>query len=131
MDAAWEERIRGGLDGEGFDVVVVAAGSIAALDTALGLVQPGGRILAFAGLPPDAHAFDLDMNILHYRQLSLVGAFGGTPATFQRAAAWLADADLDVARFAPLRFPLVDAVAAFESVARGEGLKTLLWIDAT
>jgi len=69
------------------------------------------------------------MNVLHYRQLSIVGAFGGTPAHFRRAAAWLATADFDVAAFTPLRFPLAEAPAAFASVARGEGLKTLLRLD--
>jgi L-iditol 2-dehydrogenase len=129
MDDGWQTRLREPLDGEGFDVVVVATGSAAALDSALDLVQPGGRVLAFAGLPPGADTYELDMRAMHYRQLSLIGAFGGTPATFQRAADWLTETDLDVARFAPSRFALDDALAAFESAARGDGLKTLLRVD--
>lgn len=129
MDDGWQARLRAAFGGGGFDGVIVASAAEAALTTALDLVEPGGRILAFAGLPAGAPEFPLDLHALHYRQLSLIGAFGGTPATFQRAAAWLATADLDVARFATSRFPLKDAVAAFESAARGEGLKTLLRIE--
>ncbi len=70
------------------------------------------------------------MNDLHYRQLSIVGAFGGTPDTFRRAAAWLADSTFDVDRFTPERFRLAEAVEAFESVERGRGLKTILRPDA-
>ena len=118
------------VDPGGYDLVIVAVGSRAALATALEQVEPGGRVLAFAGLPPGDRTIDLDMNDLHYRQLSIVGAFGGTPDTFRRAAAWLDTASLDVDRFAPDRFALTDAVAAFESVASGHGLKTLLRPDA-
>lgn len=117
-------------DRNGFDVVIVATGARSALADAIGQVAPGGRILAFAGLPPDDRHLGLDMNDLHYRQLSLVGAFGGTPATFARAASWLATASFDIDRFAPARFALEEAPAAFQAVAEGRGLKTLLSIGA-
>lgn len=129
MDDGWPARLRAGLDGGGFDVIIVASGAARALSTAMDLVEPGGRVLAFAGLPAGAPAFPLDLHALHYRQLSMIGAFGGTPSTFRRAAAWLATADLDVQRFAPSRFPLDEALAAFGSAERGLGLKTLLRID--
>ena len=129
MEAGWMIWAREAVGGGGFDVVIVAVGSREAISTAIEMTEPGGRILAFAGLPSSASGFELDMNVLHYRQLSIVGAFGGTPAHFRRAAGWLATSDFDVAAFAPHRFPLVDAPAAFDSVARGEGIKTLLRPD--
>lgn len=125
MEPGWEDRALAALDGR-FDVVVIATGAPAALATAIELTEPGGRILAFAGMPADASVVDLDVNVLHYRQLSIVGAFGGTPATFRRAAAWLAASDFDAARYTARRFPLADAAEAFASVERGDGLKTLL-----
>jgi L-iditol 2-dehydrogenase len=126
MDAGWQDRARRLVDGGGFDVVVVATGAPGAVASAIELTEPGGRILAFAGLPADASVIDLDLNLLHYRQLSIVGAFGGTPAHFRRAAAWLSDADFDVAAYTRQRHPLTEALDAFAAVARGEGLKTLL-----
>jgi L-iditol 2-dehydrogenase len=113
----------------GFDVVIVAVGAREALATAVASVEPGGRILAFAGLPPAARTIDLDMNDLHYRQLAIQGAFGGTPDTFRRAASWLAANSFDTGAFAPGRFPLRDALRAFEAAAAGHGLKTLLIAD--
>jgi L-iditol 2-dehydrogenase len=121
-------RVGTAADG-GFDVVIVAVGARDALATAIASVEPGGRILAFAGLPADSRTIELDMNDLHYRQLAIQGAFGGTPDTFRRAAAWLAANPLDMAAFAPGRFPLGDALAAFEAAAAGHGLKTLLVTD--
>lgn len=129
MDAGWQDRVRTRLGGESFDVVVVAVGSQHALASAIELVAPGGRILAFAGMAPGSHSFELDMNVLHYRQLSIAGAFGGTPGHFRRAAAWLGASTFDIAAFTPLRFALADAPDAFASVERGDGLKTLLAIE--
>ena len=126
MDETWAARARERVDGGGFDVVIVAVGSPSAVRTAVDLVEPGGRVLAFAGLPPGARTLPLDMNDLHYRQLSIVGAFGGTPETFRRAAAWLDATPFDVESFTPERFALDDAVEAFEAVSAGRGLKTLL-----
>jgi len=126
MDDGWLDRARATVGGGGFDVVIVAVGAPDAVATAIESVEPGGRVLAFAGLPPEARTIGLDMNDLHYRQLSVVGAFGGTPDTFRRAGAWLERSTLDVDAFTPERFGLDQAVDAFESVARGRGLKTLL-----
>lgn len=130
MDVGWQDRVTARVDGGSFDVVVVAVGSRQALASAIDLTAPGGRILAFAGMAPGSHTIELDMNVLHYRQLSVVGAFGGTPSHFRRAAAWLSTSTFDVAAFTPLRFDLDDALAAFASVERGDGLKTLLAINA-
>ncbi|MFN8620091.1 MAG: hypothetical protein U0869_04995 [Chloroflexota bacterium] len=44
------------------------------------------------------------MNQIHYRQLSIVGAFGGSPLWFRRAVDWLAATDTDLDRFVLDRF---------------------------
>ncbi len=129
MDDGWVAAAREAVGGGGFDVVIVAAGSREAISTAIEMTEPGGRILAFAGFPSGASSFELDVNVLHYRQLSIVGAFGGTPGHFRRAAAWLEKNEFNIAAFTARRFPLLDAREAFASVARGEGLKTLLQLD--
>lgn len=128
MDDGWVERAHSTVDGGGFDVVIVAVGAPDAIATAIELAEPGGRVLAFAGLPPDSQTIGLDMNDLHYRQLSIVGAFGGTPDTFRRAAAWFDRTPFDVDAFTPERFGLNQAVTAFEAVAAGRGLKTILQV---
>ena len=127
-DDGWAERVRRTVDGRGFDVVITAAGAPDAIATAIELAEPGGRVLAFAGLPPDTRTVGVDMNDLHYRQLSIVGAFGGTPDTFRRAAAWFDRTTFDVEAFTPERFGLDRAPEAFEAVGAGRGLKTILQV---
>lgn len=128
IDDGWIDRARRLVDGGGFDVVIAAVGAPDAIATAIELAEPGGRVLAFAGMPPDTRTIGLDMNDLHYRQLSIVGAFGGTPDTFRRAAAWFERTPFDVEAFTPERFGLDQATAAFEAVAAGRGLKTILQV---
>ena len=129
MDDGWMDRARRAVQGHGFDVVITAVGAADAITTAIDLVEPGGRVLAFAGLPPETRTIGLDMNDLHYRQVSVAGAFGGTPGTFRRAAAWFERTSFDVAAFTPLRFGLDQAVDAFEAVGAGRGLKAIVEVQ--
>ncbi len=119
-----ELRARGGR--AGWDVVVLATSSPQAIELAMAVVAPVGRVLFFAGMPPDVAVQPLDLNAIHYRQLSLVGAFAGTPRLFREAVAWLAHTDIALDRFITNVDLLADAEAAFARVAGGNGLKTML-----
>lgn len=123
-DAAAALRERGGTGG--WPVVVVAAGTPDAIELAMATVARSGRILAFAGLPPADAMVALDVNRIHYEQLELIGAFGGTPATYARAVAWLAASDLDLAGLVTHEFDIDDAAAAYDNIAAGNGLKSVL-----
>jgi L-iditol 2-dehydrogenase len=76
-------------DPEGADVVVEAAGTVAAWQRALDLVRPGGTVLAFGGLPRDARV-EIDPYRIHYEEVRLVGAFHHTPRHVRAALAFLA-----------------------------------------
>lgn len=111
---------------DGWSVVIIAAGAPAAVDLAMQMVAPSGRILAFAGLPPAAGMVAVDMNRIHYQQLELIGAFGGTPSTYARAVAWLAGSDLALDALITDEFDLDDALDAYRNVESGRGLKTVM-----
>src|SRR5207249_3631169 len=61
-------------DGRGADVVITAAASGAAQQDAVLMAARSGRISLFGGLPKDAPTITLDSNLVHYRELTLVGA---------------------------------------------------------
>jgi L-iditol 2-dehydrogenase len=126
MDSSWTERALDLTDGQGWDVVVIANNAPPSLSNAMKLVGPSGRILAFAGANPDAPMREVDLNRIHYRQVEIIGSFAGTPSYFQAAVEWLAQGHLPLGRLVTARLALVDAIAGFESVERGEGLKTML-----
>ena len=129
MEGAWEDAARALVDGKGWDLVIIANGAPGSVQTAMSLVSPLGRILAFAGLPATAPTVSIDWNRIHYAQLQIIGAFGGTPAYFRGAVTWLSRSGLDLDKFVTARVPLEHALDAFEAVQRGEGLKTMLQIS--
>ena len=74
--------------GEGADIVIEAAGTVDAWETALELVRPGGTVLAFGGLPREARVA-VDPYRIHYEEVSLRGAFHHTPRHVRTALAFL------------------------------------------
>lgn len=125
-----EEAIRGAAPTHGWDTVIVAAGSAAAITAGIGHASPGGSVLAFGGLPPDRPLVDVDFNVVHYQQLTLVGAFGGSPRHFRQAVSWLAASPLDGATFITETRDLSHAAEAFVLVEQGVGLKTSISVSA-
>jgi L-iditol 2-dehydrogenase len=121
--------VRGWAPRDGWDVVVVAAGSAAAVELAMAAVANGGRVLAFGGMPAGQSTVALDVNRIHYQQLRLIGAFGGSPELFRQAVSWLARCDLDVRRFVTNAVPLAEAPDAFAMCEQGLGLKTSIAVN--
>lgn len=126
IEDGWQDRARKRSDGDGWDVVVVATAAPAAFITAMELVGRGGRVLAFAGTSGVGAPVELDLRRVHYEQISVIGAFGGTPQTYARAVEWLARATFPIERLVTARLPLAEALEGFARVERGDGLKTML-----
>jgi L-iditol 2-dehydrogenase len=74
---------------EGADVVIEAAGTVEAWERSVGLVRPGGTVLAFGGLPREARV-ELDPYRVHYEEVRLVGAFHHAPRHIRAALGFLA-----------------------------------------
>src|SRR5207244_12843353 len=66
-------------DGRGADVVITAAASKPAQEQALSMAMPRGRVSLFGGLPKDDPVIRSDSNLIHYRELAVVGAYGSAP----------------------------------------------------
>ena len=66
-------------DGVGASVVIVAAPSAQAQAQALTLAAKQGRISFFGGLPRDNPMSTINANLLHYRELCILGAYGSKP----------------------------------------------------
>jgi len=66
-------------NGKGADVIIIAASSYEAQEAALSLVGKMGRICFFAGLPSGSRLPVLDSNLLHYKQVRVLGSFSSSP----------------------------------------------------
>jgi L-iditol 2-dehydrogenase len=113
-------------DGRGADVIITAAASGAAQEQALQLAARSGRISFFGGLPKDNPVIACDSNLVHYRELTIVGANGSSPAHNAEALRLIATGAVPVADLITHRLPLERAIDALGIVARGEAIKVTI-----
>jgi L-iditol 2-dehydrogenase len=113
-------------EGRGPSAIITAAASGAAQEQALRMAAPGGRISFFGGLPKDNPVIALDSNVVHYRQLMIMGANGSSPEHNKRALAMIADGSVPVADLITHRLPLDGVLDGIGVVSRGEGIKVTI-----
>ena len=112
--------------GRGADVIVVANGSGRAQEDAVAMAARRGTVSFFGGLPKDRPAITLDSNIVHYREVGIVGANGSSPAHNRQALALIASGAVPVADLITHRVPLEATVAGIHTVTRGEAIKVTM-----
>jgi L-iditol 2-dehydrogenase len=112
--------------GRGVDVAITAAASGKAQEDALRMVARRGRLSFFGGLPKDHPTITLDSNLVHYRELTIVGANGSSPAHNKQALALIASGDVPVGDLITHRLPLEGVLEAIGIVSRGEGIKVTI-----
>jgi len=112
--------------GRGVDVAITATASGAAQEQALQMVARRGRLSLFGGLPKDRPTITLDSNLVHYRELTLVGANGSSPEHNARALDHIATGVVPVADLITHRLPLDDVLHGLEIVADGEAIKVTI-----
>jgi L-iditol 2-dehydrogenase len=109
--------------GRGADVIIVAAGSGRAQEDAVAMAARRGTVSFFGGLPKDRPTITCDANLVHYRELAIVGANGSSPAHNRRALELIASGAVPVADLITSRLPLERTVEGIHTVARGEAIK--------
>jgi L-iditol 2-dehydrogenase len=110
-------------DGEGADVVITAAAAGSVQEQALKMAARGGRISFFGGLPKDKPIIACDSNLVHYRELTIVGANGSSPEDNREALRLIASGKVPVADLITHRLPLDRVLEAFDIVASGSAIK--------
>lgn len=116
--------------GLGAEVVIVACGSHQAQMDALRMAAKMGRVSFFAGLPKDKPTITFDSNLVHYREISVFGAFASYRAQFVKALELISPAEggarIDAAKVITHRFPLERIVEGILTTKKGEGLKSVV-----
>ncbi|MEU8112856.1 zinc-dependent dehydrogenase [Micromonospora sp. NPDC048947] len=113
-------------EGRGADVVITATAAGAAQEQAVQMTARQGRISFFGGLPKDKPVISLDSNLVHYRELTIVGANGSSPEHNKEALRLIANGSVPVADLITHRLPLDRTLDAFGIVARGEAIKVTI-----
>ncbi|MGW7824500.1 zinc-dependent dehydrogenase [Streptomyces puniciscabiei] len=112
--------------GRGADAVITAVASARAQEEAVRYAAHRGRISLFGSLPPGGAPPVLDTNLVHYRELRLVGANSSSPEQNARALELIASGAVPVADLITHRLPLRRFHEALDMVEDGEALKVTL-----
>jgi L-iditol 2-dehydrogenase len=120
------DAVRKQTDGRGADVVITATGAGQAQEQALEMAARRGRISLFGGLPKDNSIIRFDSNLVHYRELFVLGAYGSAPRHNREALALISDGVVKVEDLITHRLPLTGVEQAIATVTSGKGLKVVI-----
>ena len=80
----------------------------------------------FGGLPRDKPIIRFDFNLVHYRELSVVGAYGSAPRHNRDALGLISSGDVVVDDLITHRLSLDAVEEGIGTVTSGEGLKVVV-----
>ena len=116
------EAVKGLTNGRGAQVVVTCFREAALVYPLLELAAPGGRILMFSGISGNRGVVPTDLNVIHYRELALLGAYGCTAAQCRRALEFFAEG-LKVDWLISQRVTLDGLEQSFSALSSREAMK--------
>nr|WP_279432701.1 zinc-dependent dehydrogenase [Paracoccus alkanivorans] len=121
-------RVREETAGMGATVVICAIGVPALARQASDLTAHGGRISLFAGFSKGEMA-EMDVNAIHYNEITVTGAFGLSRRDYDRAFDMIAGRRMDVRGLITHRYGLDSTLEAFETAESGEAIKVAILND--
>jgi L-iditol 2-dehydrogenase len=117
------KRVREATGGAGADIVVVACVSAIAQAQAVEMAGKRGQVLMFAGLPENAPTAVLNINLIHYNELRLIGARSSVKRQWDLALDLLTSGKVDGSRVVNAVVPLERIADGFEMLKSGKVLK--------
>lgn len=112
--------------GRGADVIITASAAGKTQEDGLRMAARRGRISFFGGLPKDNPIIACDSNLVHYRELTIVGANGSSPDHNKRALELIATGAVPVDDLITHRLPLDGVLEAIDTVAGGTAIKVTI-----
>jgi L-iditol 2-dehydrogenase len=121
-----EDEILTVTDGHGPSIIITAAPAAKAQEQAIAMVAPGGKVSFFGGLPKDAPYIQCDANIVHYKEVTLYGANGSSPAQNKAALELIASGKVHVADLITHKVTLDRVQDAIDAVISGDAIKVVV-----
>lgn len=114
-----------------FAAAVNAAPTTETISTCLSQLVPGGRFGFFSGLPSDENLPAAVFNEVHYRQLTVSGAYGCTRIQMRRALDILSRHEDAVELLIDRRVELDEAPAVLADILKRQVMKCVVHIECT
>lgn len=120
------DRVHAVSDGEGADVVIVAAPAPQAQQEALEIAARQGRINFFGGLPKGRPHIEFNSNLVHYKQLIVTGTTGSNVRQYRASMSLLASGRIDLGPLVGATLPLSQIHQGIERAQAGRDMRILL-----
>jgi L-iditol 2-dehydrogenase len=121
------EEVRKLTAGKGADVVITATSAPIASVQAVEMARKAGRVLIFGGLPKDNSKPGVDMNLVHYNALQVIGTTNFAPRHQRRALQFLASGRIPGDKLVTHRFPLAEFKRGAMMALEGKVLKAVFF----
>ena len=115
---------------QGLDVAVIACPSPQMQTSVVRLMNYGGRVNFFGGIPTVKQPVAIDTNLVHYKELVLTGSTRGSTEHFQKTLNFISQGLIDVKKLITSRFDITDILPAFECAVQGNGLKNIITFES-
>jgi len=109
----------------GINKAILTVGVAGVVEQLLDIVQPQGMISLFAG-GGKTFSSNIDLNKIHYKELVLTASQNATPDQFKKGIQLLSSGRFNVGKLITHKFPLEDALDAFNLRSELKALKVLL-----
>jgi len=110
---------------KGVDVVIPCCPGPEALDLALQILRKKGTLGYFSGISRD-DAFYPDINLIHYKEISVVGTYGCSAKHSRRAKTLLESKKVNVRPLISHRVKLEELARGMDYIKNGDGYSTIV-----
>lgn len=112
--------------GRGLDVAVTACPVPAVQASVLPMMNYGGRVNFFGGIPAAKQPVAIDTNQIHYHELYVTGSTRSSVAQFRKTLEFVSLGLLNVKAMITDRYALADICNAFENARQAKGIKHVI-----
>jgi len=112
--------------GNGLNVAITACPAPAVQAAMFDLMDIGGRVLFFGGLPKGKEIVPLNTNMIHYKELIVTGSTRANNEHFRKTLGFIADGILDVKNLVTARFSIKEMDKAMDNAIQAKGLKNII-----
>ena len=112
--------------GDGAERVIVACSNARAQEQAMEMAAPRGRVLFFGGLPKGTTTIDFPSNVLHYREVAVLGSYASRYRDQVQALDMLEQNTANIRGVVTDVVPLDETPEAFPRIRSGEALKVVV-----
>lgn len=120
------QYVREWTNGAGLDVAITACPVPSVQAAVLPLMNYGGRVNFFGGIPESGEPVALDTNLIHYHELYLTGSTRSSIAQFRKVMELVSRGVLSVKPMITDRYALSDIMRAFENAGSAKGIKHVI-----